>query len=57
MLGDLYRLIPVDDREVGIGDPLGGPCLIGIASSGKEGSVGEVDIIPENVKLKHGLGW
>ncbi len=42
-----------DCREVGIG----GCCSIGIGSSGKEGSVGKIDVIPEDAELKCGTGW
>ncbi len=53
LLGDLYGLIPVYDRSVGGW----GPRSVGIGSLWEKGSVGEVEVAPENVELKSGVGW
>ncbi len=53
LLGDLYGLVPLYNGSVGGW----GPGSVGIGSLGKEGSVGEVEIIPENVELESRVGW
>ncbi len=64
MLSDLYRLIPVNGGIVGVRClwpvllgwlPVCLTGLIGVSPAREEGSIGEIEVVPDNVELGSGI--
>ncbi len=64
MLGDLYGLIPVNGRVVGVGGlcsvllwwlPVHLTGSIGISLTWEEGSIGEIEVVLDNIELGSGI--